>query len=376
MIRLSKKALQNWTRRGFAVLGLVILAPLFCAADTFTSLTITSPVTSAKIGNTIQLTVVGIRADGTQSDVTRGSSGTVYLTPQGNYVTLSPDGLVSINSADFRSVTQAFHILILANSGGAAASIDIAITPTDNDHDGMDDDWERAHGLNPNDPSDANDDPDHDGLTNLQEFLLGTDPHNPDTDGDGVPDGVEFRRGSDPLNSHETFVLNQNCFANVQNRSVQVDAGGAFEIPNVPSELGFFRVRFTCKDQDGTTVRGQSDFVNLTPNGDVDIKNIKFGTVDPIPVSITVSSPATSFSTLGQTTQLTVTGTLPDGTFKDLSTQILGTFYISSNPNIAAVTPDGLVTAVSRGTAIISALNEGRQLSYPDQCQCVAQHIK
>ena len=61
MIRLSKKALQNWTRRGFAVLGLVILAPLFCAADTFTSLTITSPVTSAKIGNTIQLTVVGIR---------------------------------------------------------------------------------------------------------------------------------------------------------------------------------------------------------------------------------------------------------------------------------------------------------------------------
>ena len=51
----------------------------------------------------------------------------------------------------------------------------------------MDDDWERAHGLNPNDPSDANDDPDHDGLTNLQEFILGTDPHNPDTDGDGVP---------------------------------------------------------------------------------------------------------------------------------------------------------------------------------------------
>ena len=358
-MRLSKKALRNWTRHGFAVLGLVILAPLFCAADTFTSLTITSPVTSTKIGNTVQLTVVGTRADGTHLDVTLGSSGTVYLTPQSNYVTISPDGLVTINSADFRSVTQAFHILILANSGGAAASIDIAITPTDNDHDGMDDDWERAHGLNPNDPSDANDDPDHDGLTNLQEFILGTDPHNPDSDGDGVPDGVEFHRGSDPLNAHETFVLNQNCFANIQNRSVQVDAGGAFEIPNVPSELGFFRVRFNCKDQDGTTVQGQSDFINLTPNGDIDIKDIKFGAVDPIPVAISVSSPTSSFTTLGQTTQLTVTGTLPDGTFKDLSTQALGTLYISSNPNIAAVTPNGLVTAVSRGTAIISALNEG-----------------
>ena len=29
MMRLSKKALRNWTRHGFAVLGLVILAPLF-----------------------------------------------------------------------------------------------------------------------------------------------------------------------------------------------------------------------------------------------------------------------------------------------------------------------------------------------------------
>ena len=35
-------------------------------------------------------------------------------------------------------------------------------------------------------------DDDNDGLTNPQEFVMGTDPGNPDTDGDGVSDGDEF----------------------------------------------------------------------------------------------------------------------------------------------------------------------------------------
>jgi hypothetical protein len=49
--------------------------------------------------------------------------------------------------------------------------------PLDTDKDGMPDDWEKAHGLNPNDPADANADPDKDGYTNLEEFLNGTDPN-------------------------------------------------------------------------------------------------------------------------------------------------------------------------------------------------------
>ena len=42
-------------------------------------------------------------------------------------------------------------------------------------------------------------DSDGDGLPDLEEFVLGTDPNNPDSDGDGIPDGVEVRQGTNPL---------------------------------------------------------------------------------------------------------------------------------------------------------------------------------
>ncbi|HUJ27871.1 MAG TPA: hypothetical protein VLW85_17725, partial [Myxococcales bacterium] len=42
-------------------------------------------------------------------------------------------------------------------------------------------------------------DTDGDGLTDCEEFYLGTDPELVDTDADGIPDGIEFRYGMDPL---------------------------------------------------------------------------------------------------------------------------------------------------------------------------------
>ena len=43
--------------------------------------------------------------------------------------------------------------------------------PVDSDHDGIPDDWEKAHGLNPNDARDANKDSNGDGYTNLEKYL-------------------------------------------------------------------------------------------------------------------------------------------------------------------------------------------------------------
>ncbi|HMP72123.1 MAG TPA: S8 family serine peptidase [Kiritimatiellia bacterium] len=71
----------------------------------------------------------------------------------------------------------------------------------DTDGDGMPDGWEVMYGLNPLDPFDAFEDPDGDGLINLLEYIHGTNPHLADTDGDGLSDGLEVLvYGTDPLN--------------------------------------------------------------------------------------------------------------------------------------------------------------------------------
>ena len=43
--------------------------------------------------------------------------------------------------------------------------------PSDRDRDGMTDQWEMDHGLDPDDASDGNRDRDNDGYTNLEEYL-------------------------------------------------------------------------------------------------------------------------------------------------------------------------------------------------------------
>ncbi len=70
--------------------------------------------------------------------------------------------------------------------------------PDDLDDDYLPDSWEKKYGLDPTDNGRRDPrqgeygDYDGDGLTNREEFLLGTDPTNPDTDGDGVSDYDEI----------------------------------------------------------------------------------------------------------------------------------------------------------------------------------------
>jgi len=83
---------------------------------------------------------------------------------------------------------------------------DVQTNPLDPDTDdgGVLDSAEVNEGTNPLDSTDDNtgndEDRDGDGLTNMEEEALGTDPDNPDSDNDGLPDGVEVNAvGTDPL---------------------------------------------------------------------------------------------------------------------------------------------------------------------------------
>jgi hypothetical protein len=69
----------------------------------------------------------------------------------------------------------------------------------DMDCDGLSDEWELAHGLDPRWAGDSLLDYDADGLSNLEELALGTDPRNRDTDGDGYSDRDESLARFDPL---------------------------------------------------------------------------------------------------------------------------------------------------------------------------------
>lgn len=79
-------------------------------------------------------------------------------------------------------------------------SSDVLGTP-DADNDGMPDAWETTHLFNPASHTDAPLDADSDGLSNLREFLAGTNPRDADSDDDGAPDGTELHHGADPLSA-------------------------------------------------------------------------------------------------------------------------------------------------------------------------------
>ena len=69
----------------------------------------------------------------------------------------------------------------------------------DRDGDGIENNVELEHGLDPDDPSDASADADGDGLTNKEEIELGTRIDSDDSDSDGMSDGWEHKYGLDPL---------------------------------------------------------------------------------------------------------------------------------------------------------------------------------
>ena len=75
--------------------------------------------------------------------------------------------------------------------------IDFTLTDRDSDYDGLPNWWEIRHFVGPTNAIPVAD-TDSDGLTNLEEYQLRTNPNDPDTDSDGFSDGDEISYGTDP----------------------------------------------------------------------------------------------------------------------------------------------------------------------------------
>ncbi len=117
------------------------------------------------------------------------------------------DGITNLQEYQLQTDPNVF-----TSRPGAVNSV---VTESDSDLDGMFDAWENFHGLDINDPADALLDLDNDGLINLIEFYLNTNPNDADSDNNGIEDGEQF-----PFASPVDFVLDSDLDGIVDNIEV------------------------------------------------------------------------------------------------------------------------------------------------------------
>ena len=164
-----------------------------------------------------------------------------------------PDIWEKVHGLDPTDPTDAFEdpdYDRLSNTAEYENNTDPMSDDTDGDH--IKDKWEIENGLDPTNPADANEDVDNDGLSNIAEIWNNTDPFSNDTDGDGMPDGWEIINGLDPLNASDA----QLDFDNDGLRNLlEYEAGTD---PNNPKS--------TPLDRDGDGVLNTEDAYPSDPN--------------------------------------------------------------------------------------------------------------
>ncbi|MFL6388274.1 MAG: carboxypeptidase regulatory-like domain-containing protein [Terriglobales bacterium] len=156
-------------------------------------------------------------------------------------------------------------------------------------------------------------------------------------------------------------VLDEHCTATIQNRAIQLSHDGSFAVPNVPADQTKARVRVVCQNADGTVTRYHSNYITLDPNQPLVVGDLTATTLDATPVTLQLipASGSSTLPTVGSAVQMIAFATLSDGNTSEVGPAANGTVYRSSSPTVASVSADGLVTALSRGTTIITAENEG-----------------
>ncbi len=275
-------------------------------------LTLTTPFPTLNLSNVAtQVNVVASYAGGATRNVTASTTGTTYTTSNPAIATITADGFV-------RAVASGTAVMQASNEGAAGLVAISVVLSDDSDGDGILDDIELREGLNPNNPTDAFEDLDRDGLSNLDEVRAGTRLRNPDSDGDTLLDGEETQLGADG------FITNPLI--------ADTDADG---------------LRDALEGQTGSDPTNPLSYNLATALLSIDVNPPSFTLI------VNTINPQAY-------TQLRVTGRLRDGFPIDLTSRGRGTQYSSNNVQVCNFgATDGRVHAGSEGSCIVSVLNNG-----------------
>lgn len=270
-----------------------------------------APITLNSPGQQLQLNLQAVYPDNSTEDVTAGTLGTNYGVTNSNVITVNDSGQIT-------AVASGSALVIARKDGAVAVATINVVTGGDSDGDGIPDEIELQNGLDPNDPIDAHEDQDGDGLSAIDEFTAGTGITVADTDGDGIKDGEEMAAGADG------FVTNP----------LLADTDG----DGIPDGM---EVLANTDPTDGNSANYASSLtaLNATPANVL----LFYNTIEG----------ENSF-------RITVQGTLLDGQKVNLTPQARGTRYTVGDTNVINMSgADGEVFAGNPGSTTVTVTNSG-----------------